>query len=50
MKKYEKIRENIIIMQQINSRKIENQIEEFPGPTSYNPCYKLTLDSGYAVN
>lgn len=50
MKKYEKLRENILLMQQLNGKRVEKLDEETPGPGHYNPSHNLVEDQGYAVN
>lgn len=50
MRKYDKIRENIMIMQQMNSKQVEKPIEEFPGPNHYEPNYNLIENNGFAVS
>jgi hypothetical protein len=49
MRKYEKIQENIMIMQQNNTKRIEKPIEETPGPNYYEPNYDLVENNGFAV-
>ena len=49
MRKYDKIRENIMIMQQMNAKHVEKPIEETPGPNFYDPSYNLIENNGYVV-
>ena len=49
MRKYEKIRENIIMLHNQHSKIVEKEEVDSPGPASYNPSYKLIEDPGYAV-
>jgi hypothetical protein len=49
VRKYDKIRENIMMTQQMNSKRVEKPIEEFPGPNYYEPNYDLIENNGYAV-
>lgn len=50
MKKFEKIRENILMLHNLNSKRIEKEPEDNPGPASYNPTYNLIEDKAYSVN
>lgn len=50
MRKYEKIRENIMIMQQLNSKSVEKPIMETPGPNHYEINYDQVQNNGFAVN
>lgn len=49
MKKFEKIRENILMLHSKNSKRVEMEEIESPGPASYNPSYKLIEDPGFSV-
>jgi hypothetical protein len=49
MRKYEKIRENILIMQKFNTKRFEKEKEITPGPDHYNPSYSLIENDGFAV-
>lgn len=49
MRKYEKIRENIMIMNQMNSKRVEKPTEETPGPDYYEPNYNQVENNGFAV-
>ena len=49
MRKYEKIRENILMMQQFNTKRFEKEKEITPGPDHYNPSYSLIQNDGFAV-
>ena len=49
MRKYEKIRENILMMQQFNTKRFEKEKEITPGPDHYAPSYNLIENDGFAV-
>lgn len=49
IRKYDKIKENILNMQQYNSKKVEIPTEEIPGPGAYSPSYNLIENNGFAV-
>jgi len=49
MRKYEKIRENILMMQHINTKRFEKEKEITPGPDHYVPNYDLVEFNGFAV-
>lgn len=49
MRKYEKIRENILMMQHLNSKKILKEEEITPGPNSYNPSYNFVEPNPLSV-
>ena len=49
MRKYEKIKDNILMMQQFNTKRFEKEKEVLPGPDHYNPSYSLIQNDGYAV-
>lgn len=48
-RKFEKIKENILILQQINNVRPEKEINETPGPTSYYPSYNQIEENPKAV-
>ncbi len=50
MRKYEKIKENILMMQQLNTKRFEKEREIIPGPDHYNPIYSLVENEGFSVN
>jgi len=50
MRKFENIRENILMIHNKNSKRVEKEEIDSPGPLSYNPSYKLIEESGFAVN
>lgn len=49
MKKFEKIRSNILLLHELNTKKVEKEDFETPGPGAYNPTYRLIEDDGFAV-
>lgn len=49
MRKYEKIKENVLMMQQYNTKRFEREKEITPGPDHYNPSYSLIENDGFAV-
>jgi len=49
MRKYEKIKENILMIQQFNTKRFEKEKEITPGPDHYNPSYSLIENDGFAV-
>jgi len=49
MRKFEKIRENILMLHGKNSKRVEKEEMDSPGPATYNPSYNLIEDTGYAV-
>jgi hypothetical protein len=49
MRKYEKIKGNILMMQQLNTRRFEKEREILPGPDHYNPIYSLVENDGFSV-
>lgn len=49
MRKYEKIRENILMMQQFNTKRFEKEKEVFPGPDHYYKNFDLVENNGFAV-
>jgi hypothetical protein len=49
MRKYEKIKENILLMQQFNTKRFEKDVEITPGPGNYFPSYNLVENNGYFV-
>ena len=49
MRKFEKIRENILMIHAKDGKRIEKEIIELPGPNTYNPSYNLLEDSGFKV-
>ena len=50
IRKYDKIKENILNIQQYNSKKVEIVSENIPGPGAYSPSYNLIENNGFAVN
>jgi hypothetical protein len=50
IRKFEKIKENILIMQQMNSKRVEKDVSEFPGPNSYYPSYNYIEENPICVN
>lgn len=49
MRKFEIIRENILMLHNKNSKAVEKEEIDSPGPASYNPSYKLIEEPGFAV-
>jgi len=49
IRKYEKIKENILTMQQFNSKRIEKEIQETPGPNNYYPSYTYIEENPICV-
>jgi hypothetical protein len=49
LRKYKKIKENILFMQQFNTKKFEKEKEIIPGPDYYNPSYSLIENDGFSV-
>jgi hypothetical protein len=49
MRKYEKIKENILLMHQFNTKRFEKDTEITPGPDHYLPNYNLVENNGYHV-
>jgi hypothetical protein len=49
MKKFEKIRDNILKLHGKNSKRVEKEETNSPGPAEYFPVYNLVEDTGYAV-
>lgn len=50
MRKFDKIKDNILLMQNINSKRIEKDFIETPGPGFYNPSYKHIEENPLAVH
>ena len=50
MRKFEKMRENILMLHNQNTKRVEKEEMDSPGPASYNPSYKLIEDPGFAVS
>ena len=49
MKKFEKIRENILMIHSKDAKRVEREIVESPGPADYNPSFNLLEDPGFKV-
>jgi hypothetical protein len=49
IRKYDKIRENILSIQQLNTKRYEKEIIINPGPDHYVPNYNLVENNGYSV-
>lgn len=49
MRKFDKIRENILMVHAKDSKIVEREPTDYPGPASYNPSYNLLEDSGFKV-
>jgi len=50
MRKFTKIRENILMLHNKNSKRVEQEEYDSPGPATYNPSFKLIEDMGFSVN
>jgi hypothetical protein len=49
MRKFEKIKDNILMIHKKDGKKIEKELVDLPGPATYNPSYNLLEDKGYMV-
>ena len=49
-KKFDKIKENILMIAAKDHKVVVKEEEHLPGPNTYNPSYNLLEDSGYKVN
>ena len=49
IRKFDKIKENILIMQQFNSKRVEKEPQEIPGPNTYFPSYTYVEENPCSV-
>lgn len=49
IRKYEKIKDNILIMQQYNAKRVEKEPQETPGPNSYYPSWNYVEENPICV-
>jgi hypothetical protein len=49
LRKYNKVRESILMMQQLNTKRFEKEDVITPGPDYYSPNYNMIENNGYSV-
>lgn len=49
VRKYEKIKENILLIQQYNAKRVEKDPHETPGPNSYFPSWSYVQENPICV-
>jgi hypothetical protein len=49
MRKFAKLKENILKIHYKDGKKIQKEFLDLPGPATYNPSYNLLEDKGYMV-